>query len=323
VNWRTLLGSKVSRREAAVVAALVGDAAGLPYEGLDPEQLPSFDDPFRRPEGFTPQHPGIARGRHSDDGSEILALLDSLLECRKFDADDFGRRLRAWHDEGHYTVDGQAFGVGSTTRSAIERLRAGVPAAEAGLGDMRHLGNGSLMRVPALIAWHEGTAAELVELATAQSSVTHTHPIARMACALYAVIGRILLDAPATRIMDAAHEAALVVSRHVASADQEAAEVVGDYVAMHRPEGRGFVLDSLATALWANRQDTLAGTVCAAIRLGRDADTSACLAGALGALRLGLDVPEAWLDVCACQVAVAGPIVRRLADRVRRVPREA
>jgi len=41
-------------------------------------------------------HAGTHPGTWSDDGAQMLALLDSLLTCGRFDADDLGARLVAW-----------------------------------------------------------------------------------------------------------------------------------------------------------------------------------------------------------------------------------
>src|SRR5687767_15859369 len=122
----------------AVYGHLVGDAIGVPYEfghHIETVEL--------RGHGTHNQRPGT----WSDDGALMLALLDSLVSVG-FDPEDQGRRALAWWDERAYTPDGDgAFDIGSATSTALHRLRAGVPAIDAGGTEERDQGNGSLMRI--------------------------------------------------------------------------------------------------------------------------------------------------------------------------------
>ncbi|MDO5118159.1 MAG: ADP-ribosylglycohydrolase family protein, partial [Eggerthellaceae bacterium] len=60
----------------------------------------------------------------------------------------------------------------------------------------------------------------------------------------------------------------------------------------------GFVLDTLGAALWCfANTDTYADCVLAAVNLGRDTDTTACVAGALAGAFYGIDaIPARWMD---------------------------
>ena len=110
----------------------------MPYEFGPP--VPAEDVEFGRA-GTHGQPPGT----WSDDGAMLLALLDSLLTVG-FDPADQGARYLAWADDGAYTPDGDGrFDIGNATSAALDRIRRGVPAEEAG-GDATTLGNGSLMR---------------------------------------------------------------------------------------------------------------------------------------------------------------------------------
>ena len=76
---------------AAVYGHLVGDAIGVPYEftDADPRRVVEL-----RGHGTHYQPPGT----WSDDGSLMLALLDSLVSVG-FDPGDQGHRALAWADE--------------------------------------------------------------------------------------------------------------------------------------------------------------------------------------------------------------------------------
>ena len=79
--------------------ALIGDAVGVPYEFGPP--VPADAVEF----GRAGTH-GRPPGTWSDDGSLLLALLDSLLTVG-FDPEDQGARYLAWDDDGAYTPDGE------------------------------------------------------------------------------------------------------------------------------------------------------------------------------------------------------------------------
>ena len=60
----------------------------------------------------------------------------------------------------------------------------------------------------------------------------------------------------------------------------------------------GYVLDTLAAAIWCfANTDSYADCVLAAVNLGSDSDTTACVAGALAGAVYGYDaIPPEWLD---------------------------
>src|SRR6185369_4688183 len=124
------------RIEGGLLGLLIGDALGVPYEFHPPNEIPPLAQiEFVPPVGFNRAHSSVAPGTWSDDGAQALVLLASLLDCGKFDADDFGRGLVEWYDTGYMAVDGFVFDIGIQTGQAIRRLRTGVPALEAGHTD--------------------------------------------------------------------------------------------------------------------------------------------------------------------------------------------
>src|SRR5687767_5619235 len=173
---------------AAVYGHLVGDAIGVPYEfghHIETVEL--------RGHGTHNQPPGT----WSDDGALMLALLDSMLSVG-FDPEDQGRRALAWADAKAYTPDGDgAFDIGNTTAAALARLRSGTLAIDAGPSGERDQGNGSLMRILplALVDVPEDDTA-VVERAHLASRVTHGHLSCQVACALYVLVARTLLEHP-------------------------------------------------------------------------------------------------------------------------------
>jgi len=175
--------TREERLAGGLIGLLVSDALGVPYEFYAPEEVPRpHQIEYSPPAGFRRAHPSAPPGTWSDDGAQALCLLDSLLVCGRFDAEDFGQRLVRWLDDGYLAVDCHVFDVGIQTANAIATLRARTPALMAGSTEESALGNGSLMRVLPLALWHDGTDAQLVADARAQSQVTHGHLRAQICC---------------------------------------------------------------------------------------------------------------------------------------------
>jgi ribosomal protein S18 acetylase RimI-like enzyme len=113
---------------------LLGDAVGVPYEFHYPNNLPPLDQlDMIPPSDFPRAHRRVPTGTWSDDGALALALLDSLLDCGQFDAEDFGRRLIDWYEHGRYAVDQVVFDVGIQTAESIRFIKQKIPSLYAGV----------------------------------------------------------------------------------------------------------------------------------------------------------------------------------------------
>ena len=193
----------IDRLAGGVWGHLIGDAVGVPYE-FGPAR--PADSVVFGAHGTHGQPPGT----WSDDGALMLALLDSLLTVG-FDTTDQAARALAWADQGRYTPDGDGkFDIGNACSRALDRLRHGTPAEEAGGRGEYDNGNGSLMRIlpVALVGWDQPDAT-LVEQAHRASSVTHGHPRSLACCALYVLIAARLLHGEGRRASLAGAQAAL------------------------------------------------------------------------------------------------------------------
>ena len=290
--------TRVERLEGGLIGLLVGDALGVPYEFRAPERIPAPElidyDP---PPGFDRAHKGTPPATWSDDGAQALCLLDSLLVCDRFDAEDFARRLLRWADEGYLAVDGRVFDIGITTSTALANIRAGVPALGAGPTAEHALGNGSLMRALPLALWNHGTDAELAADAAAQSRVTHGHPRAQVCGALYCLWARRILDETA----DPWGETVAALRTLYPEGTAERAELELNIRPDDAPHGlgRGYVVDSLRSARLVQRAGAgdYAAVVRAAVALGHDTDTTACIAGGIAGLREGVAaIPARWRE---------------------------
>lgn len=288
--------TRVERIQGALWGLLVGDALGVPYEFHAPEDIPAPDHiEYEPPLYMRRSHDGVPPGTWSDDGAHALCLLASLLHCGRLDPEDLMRRMVNWYEMGYMAVDGRVFDVGIQTSRAFMAFRSGAPALLAGPADVRDNGNGSLMRVLPLALWHRGSDAELAADAQTQSRITHGHVRAQVCCALYCLWARYILNerpdpwGSAVTFLRASHSDG--------SPEQEALEY---YI---RPDdepigqGSGYVVDSLRSARMVLGEASYEAVVRAAIRLGHDTDTTACIAGGIAGLQYGIQgIPQRWRD---------------------------
>lgn len=290
--------TRVERIEGGLWGLLVGDAAGVPYEFREPWELPAKEQLGPRPPaGFVRSYQDVPLGTWSDDGAQALALLDTLLSAGgRFDAVGFGRRLLAWRQRGVFAVGGRVFDIGVQTGAALNRLAMGTAPESAGLGGERNNGNGSLMRVLPLVLVLQGSDAELVEAAHAQSRLTHRHPRSLVCCALYCLWARGELEGWEQPWDEAVARLDGIYAGEPTFRDElrkhfGAASEVGTL-------GSGYCVDSLLSARLACAEASYAGVIREAIAFGRDTDTTAAIAGGIAGLRHGLGgIPEDWRDL--------------------------
>jgi ADP-ribosylglycohydrolase len=265
--------SEAARRDrarGALVGLAVGDAVGAPVEFDAPEEIVN-----RREELFSMPGGGMfgwAPGEFTDDTQMALLLGRHLREHGgRIRQDTLVRSFADWAED--------AIDVGNQTRSVLFAVTRGVPwrSAVAAL-PADASGNGSLMRVtPVALAAH--SAEHAVELARAQSELTHESAACLDCCAVFA---RLLWNVLET--------GALAIDEALSGPE---ADGIGNTATRFRlaraPQMSGWVIRTLTGALWAMHGATsFEDVIWRAVSLGRDADTVGAVAGALAGSYYGL-----------------------------------
>ncbi|MGN6141763.1 MAG: ADP-ribosylglycohydrolase family protein [Ralstonia sp.] len=285
-----------------LIGLLIGDAIGVPYEFHSPEDLPDQHQiDMVPPVGFRRAHLGVPPGTWSDDGSQALCLLASLVECGKFKLTDFVARLLRWLDHGYMAVDGDVFDCGVQTAEALAQLRDGVPPQESGGSDEHSNGNGSLMRVLPLALWHTGNDTYLVRDAHLQSLPTHAHPRSLVACAFYCLVARGYMNRlpdpwvwADRRLADIYHDWPNLQERRTLL---DELDVLRSFPKAEQLRGSGYVLDTIWSTHKAMKADSFEEVIKTSILLGNDTDTTAAVAGGLASIKYGLAaMPARWLE---------------------------
>jgi ADP-ribosylglycohydrolase len=288
-------------REAAVVGSLlgtaVGDALGLPYEGLSRRRAARlFGEPDRY--RLLPR-----RGMVSDD-TEHACMTAQALTASAGDIDAFARqlarRLRWW-------LLALPAGTGLATLKATLKLCVGVPPSRSGVFSA---GNGPAMRSPIL-----GAAVDnldlLRRLVRASTRITHTDPKAEYGAWAVAMAARLasrgepvephgyldelrrsLAGEPADEFLD-------LVGRAVQSRENgESTEAFADSLGLQRGVS-GYVYHTVPVVLhaWLSHPADFRAAVQAVIRLGGDTDSTAAIVGGIVGSAVGKDgIPGEWLD---------------------------
>lgn len=276
---------------------LVGDALGVPYEFHERQSIPPFEEiEFEPPENFRRSHSGVPAGTYSDDGSQALILLNTLLECEKFDAEHFAKGLVDWYQEGFFAVDEKVFDCGIQTSKAIWELKRGTEPLLAGGADEYSNGNGSLMRVLPLALWHRGSDEEMVNDAFLQSRITHRHIRSQILCGIYCLWARNILNGVENPYENSIAKFREIYKQGTIESKELETEILSEDE--HKPGGSGYVLDSFFSAKWVcDANEDFESVVKSAISLGNDTDTTACIAGGIAGLKYGVEgIPKRWRE---------------------------
>ncbi|MGF1470984.1 MAG: ADP-ribosylglycohydrolase family protein [Rubrobacteraceae bacterium] len=285
---------QIERYRGALLGLAVGDALGAPLEGLRPGWFEPVEEMVGG--GFH----GVEPGQWTDDTSMALCLAESLIERGGSDPADQLERYRRWYREGHLSSKGYCFGIGGTTREAIERFeQTGEPYC--GVENPDKAGNGSIMRLAPVPLFFARDPREAIGRSAESSRTTHGARNAVDACRYF---GALLVGAT-----NGAGKDELLSERYSPGPgywdeDPLAPEIdeisAGSFKHRQPPEieGTGYVVRSLEAALWAfYNSDSFSGGCLLAVNLGDDTDTTGAVYGQLaGAFYGAEDIPGSWLN---------------------------
>ncbi|MBW5481687.1 ADP-ribosylglycohydrolase family protein [Streptomyces bambusae] len=268
------------RAAGAVLGAAVGDALGAPFEFGRPGA-------FSRTDGEMRAGGGWEAGEATDDTQMAVLVAESLLERGGLDLPDMFDRFRRWAAAGPKDIGLQTEAV----------LTGGDPwdlaAALHFQANQHAAGNGSLMRA-STSAVHfaaQGTAATMAA-ARRIAALTHGDPAAWHGTAVLHELVRVALTGadPLAAVQDTV---ALLPQPH---RDRYATVLAPDWHPDRATEFNGAVWPCLGSAVWAVRVGRgFEGAVGAAVDLGGDTDTVACVTGALAGAVYGVrGVPGRW-----------------------------
>lgn len=316
INGSNLLNDS-SQIVGCILGTAVGDAIGLPYEGVSRQRAPRLLGPPDRHRLF------FRTGMVSDD-TEHTCLVAQALIASGFEPEpfkqDFARRLRFW-------FAALPAGIGRATLRACLKLWWGVSPDSSGVYSA---GNGPAMRAAIFGAVFDDID-QMVTFVRVSTRTTHTDPKAEygaIAIALATSIGRrqfpidrdAFVNTLAVIIGPDGNELQDLIRGVAASVN--AGESTFDY-AMNSGMNRGvsgYTYHTVPVTIhaWMTHPHDYRAAVSAVITCGGDADTTAAIVGGIvGAATGESGIPNDWI-AGICDWPRTANWMRRLATQLAR-----
>jgi len=276
------------RFRGAILGLAIGDALGMPVEGLSPDEIRQR---FGRVTDFLPSPYGdLNAGEWTDDTEQMILLAESILEKTYLNPENFAEKLKSWA-----TLSG--IRIGPTTREALQNLAAGIPWSRSGVyADTC----GAAMRVlPIGLVYN--FSLELVErYAVISSIVTHRSDAAvggavavavATACVCSGMGHEKLVEEVVERTSDYDE---LLADKIQYSFDISSLEVD---VAAEKLGTSMSVWDAVPMAFFCFfSSESYEECILKAVNAGGDTDSIAAMAGGMKGTEVGIeDIPEKWV----------------------------
>ena len=288
------------RLAGILLGTAVGDALGLPAEGMRPSRRRRiWPGPWRH-------HFLFGRGMISDDTEHAFFVAQSLLR-EPDDPADFQRRLAR---KLRWWLLGLPGGIGWATLRACLKLWIGFPPTRSGVFSA---GNGPAMRSAILGGYfcEEDNGQSLEHFVRAATTLTHTDPKAATAALAVARLAAWAVRHGASQAPEADAVAEMLTA--IAPDDSEWRDLVEKMrqawaedttvttlaVSLGLENGvTGYAYHTVPVAIysWLLHYGDFRATVEAVLECGGDTDTTGAIAGALAGATTGLKgIPGQWL----------------------------
>ncbi|MFO8193042.1 MAG: ADP-ribosylglycohydrolase family protein [Bacillota bacterium] len=278
-----------SKFRGCLLGLAAGDALGAPFEGAWPttasQVLASAAE--------------RTRFRYTDDTHMAIGVTESLIACGGFDGHHMTEVFIRNFDREPWR------GYGAGPPRIFQKIKAGASWNEAAedIYPGGSYGNGSAMRTAPVGLFYREDVGNMATAARGQSKITHTHPWGQEGAFLQALAVALAANSEPllspgeilARLQEQAKEGLYLQKldqiKNLLGTDNpaEIASVLG-----HGIEAFNAVPTAICCAL--RHPHSYADAVVEAVSLGGDADTIACMTGAISGAGLGIEaIPEEWL----------------------------
>jgi len=282
-----------------MIGTHAGDALGMPVEGYDYKAIEAHFGELRQ---MLDARLGV--GTYTDDTEMMIAIAESLVECKEFNGRDMANRFVNLYNPER--------GYGGGTANALSSIRTGIEwnlAGERVFGG-GSFGNGSSMRIAPIGAFCYDGPVELRKIAYDSSRITHAHPLGKEGAALQAfAVAKAITSDPAEEldkqsfILDLIqfisnegniYKAKLLHIKGLLERKPDKAEVI------KKLGNDSSAPNSVPTAIYSflSHSHDFEDSVVYAVSLGGDTDTIGAMTGAIsGGYHGKKGIPDRWLDV--------------------------
>ncbi len=286
-----------------LIGQCLGDALGFLVEGSPPAICRQYVAQTLKTKQMETWGGPFTYGQYTDDSQLARELLQSYLACRRFDPEDYAGRIAAIFREGRIV------GRGLATSEAAWRLVQGVAWEKAGTPSPA-AGNGSAMRAAPIGLLFFDDPEALVQAAHDQGRITHKD--GRCSAGAVAIAGAVALalqnkPIKTSRFIAQLSEWTQIIEQSVATGIRE----LDKWISLPAQEAAGFISKAgvapgysdewqgispfvTSSVLWSlysflKTPEDYWETICTAIGVGGDVDTTAAMAGAISGAYLGIE----------------------------------
>ncbi|OYO07523.1 ribosylglycohydrolase [Enemella evansiae] len=284
--------AQLDRAIGALTGAACGDALGAGYE-FETVELDG------RPEMIGGGLGDFAPGEWTDDTAQTFAIARvaatgrDLRDTTALNA--IARGFAAWYagdppDVGVHTSNVLGAAGHHPTAATMRAVSDSIAARGQRTG-----GNGTLMRTAPVALAHLDDPAALIEAAGLIARLTHHDPVGAQACALWCLaIRHAILTGELPALIDLVDQLPRTSQDFWRTAIEQAESLPSQHF-----NPNGYVVTALQAAWSAiTSSDGLVPGLEAAIAIGNDTDTVACIAGALLGARWGHSaIPDQWREI--------------------------
>ncbi|KAI5857841.1 ADP-ribosylglycohydrolase-domain-containing protein [Tricharina praecox] len=326
----------VEKVRGTLIGSALGDAVGLYTEFLSKQQATEAYD-GQSISLIPPVTPFFGDGHRDkfvecfwtdDTDHSLLMILTYLHHDGQLKPIEFAKRLQSWCSQGLRVLDRLPLGLGRTVKTVTgDPLFTTDPFAVAKAkwleSGRNNAANGSLMRThPLGIICVGKTREETFEIAMEMSLVSHFDPRCAVACCIVTGLirgilrGEVLCETDVDAVIEAAYSFVEARPKTWDHPDPEFPDAqlldredfhrhiyAADLAALELDDRRkiGYVYKALGTAVVTLRRGIRGGNfkelIFELVMEGGDADTNACIAGAvLGSWTGFTDLPREWRD---------------------------
>jgi ADP-ribosylglycohydrolase len=288
-----------------LIGQCLGDALGFVVEGFSPVACKRYIEDILKTDraGEFGRFP-FGFGQYSDDSQLARELLQSYSACKRFDPKDYAERIKTIFQEK------RIIGWGQATKDAASRLINGIPWEESGT-PAPSAGNGSAMRAAPVGLFFFDDINLLIQGAHDQGRITHKDP--RCSAGAIAISGAVALSLQGKPINidlflgtlsdwsgKIAPSFALELRKlieWISLTPDKAVTFISkagiDIDCLDEDEWEGITPFVISSVLWSlysflRTPEDYFETICTAIEVGGDVDTTAAMAGAISGAYLGL-----------------------------------
>ncbi len=317
---------------ATLVGCAVGDALGMPVEGMKQQQIKKYvgritdfidpvivrdsqgnelkADEFGKLKSYTRD---FKKGEYTDDTILTLALAESLVACKGLDLQDVAKRQVAEYTQ-RIRPDGSVFGgFGQTTIDGFKNILNGKSPYESGV--IGGPGNAPAMKMSPLGLHMDATGKyeEGLQFAEAVGRITHLDPRSLasgvvQAHAVYTLLQDVSREVFVQSLVDVCNKYEKPVTKEFPLHDKGNLTSRVEWIAKHKNAddaeahkvigSSSNVFQSYPFALFMFQKywNNPVGGLIETINYGGDCDTTGAMYGALAGAKNGMIFPSAWLD---------------------------